>query len=67
MPIMYLLDIKSNVKKTSSPEVIQHVSEYFKCSTSEASEYVQLTDEKWLENILVSKGVDEKQVKKLIK
>jgi hypothetical protein len=59
--------VKSNVKKMSSPEALQHVSEYFKCSTSEASEYIQLTDEKWLENILLSKGVDEKQVKKLIK
>ena len=63
----YSAYIKSNVKKTSSPEVIQHVSEYFKCSTSEASEYINLTDEKWLENILVNSGVDEKQVKKLIK
>ena len=63
----YSAYIKSNSKKTSSPEVLQHVSEYFKCSTSEASEYIQLTDEKWLENILVTKGVDEKQVKKLIK
>jgi len=63
----YSAYIKSNVKKTSSPEVLQHVSEYFKCSTVEASEYIQLTDEKWLENILVSKGIDEKQVKKLIK
>ena len=63
----YSAYIKSNSKKTSSPEVLQHVSEYFKCSTVEASEYIQLTDEKWLENILVTKGVDEKQVKKLIK
>ena len=63
----YSAYIKSNSKKTLSPEVLQHISEYFKCSTSEASEYIQLTDEKWLENILVTKGVDEKQVKKLIK
>jgi hypothetical protein len=63
----YSAYIKSNSKKTLSPEVLQHVSEYFKCSTVEASEYIQLTDEKWLENILVTKGVDEKQVKKLIK
>jgi hypothetical protein len=63
----YSAYIKSNSKKTSSPEVIQHVSEYFKCSTSEAAEYIQLTDEKWLKNILTAKGIDEKQVKKLIK
>ena len=59
--------IKSTVKKTLPPEVLQHVSEYFKCSTVEAEEYIQITDDKWLENVLLSKGVDEKQVKKLIK
>ena len=63
----YSTYIKSNVKKLVNDEVLQHVAEYFECSTSEASEYIQLTDEKWLENILTSKGVDEKQVKKLIK
>ena len=55
--------IKSTVKKTLPPEVLQHVSEYFKCSTVEAEEYIQITDDKWLENVLLSKGVDEKQVK----
>ena len=29
--------------------------------------YKKITDDKWLENVLLSKGVDEKQVKKLIK
>lgn len=58
--------IKSNTK-TASTEVLTHVAEYFKCSTTEASEYINLTDEKWLENILVTKGVDEKEIKKLLK
>jgi hypothetical protein len=58
--------IKSNIKK-SSPEVAQHVAEYFKCSVNEAEEYISLTDEKWLENILITKGVDEKELKKLLK
>ncbi len=58
--------IKSNIKK-SSPEVAQHVAEYFKCSINEAEDYISLTDEKWLENILVTKGVDEKELKKLLK
>ena len=58
--------IKSSSKK-SKPEVVSHVAEYFECSLKEAEEYIQLTDEKWLENILVAKGVDEKETKKLIK
>jgi hypothetical protein len=62
----YSTYIKSNTKK-ASPEAAQHVAEYFKCSVSEANEYINLTDEKWLENILVTKGVDEKEIKKLLK
>jgi len=58
--------IKSNVKK-SSPEVAKHVSEYFECSLMEAEEYISLTDKKWLENILTAKGIDEKELKKLLK
>ena len=62
----YSAYIKSNMKK-SSPEVAQHVAEYFECSVSEANEYISLTDKKWLENILTTKGIDEKEIKKLIK
>jgi len=58
--------IQSNTKK-ASPEVAQHVAEYFECSVNEADEYISLTDKKWLENILTTKGIDEKEIKKLIK
>jgi len=62
----YSAYIKSNNKK-SSPEVAQHVAEYFECSLTEAEEYISLTDKKWLESILTTKGIDEKEIKKLIK
>jgi hypothetical protein len=62
----YSTYIKSNTKK-ASPEVAQHVAEYFECSVNEADEYISLTDKKWLENILTAKGIDEKEIKKLIK
>ena len=62
----YSAYIKSNTKKASL-EVAQHVAEYFECSVSEADEYISLTDKKWLENILTTKGIDEKEIKKLIK
>ena len=58
--------IKSTTKK-ASPEVAQHVAEYFECSLTEAEGYISLTDAKWLENILTVKGVDEKEIKKLLK
>jgi hypothetical protein len=58
--------IKSNTKKVSL-EASQQVAEYFECSLTEAEEYISLTDTKWLENILATKGVDDKQVKKLLK
>jgi hypothetical protein len=59
--------IKSNTKKLYSPELLKHISEQFECATSEAEEYIQMTDKKWLEEILTSRGVDEKEIKKLIK
>jgi hypothetical protein len=58
--------IKSNSKKPS-PEAAQYVSEYFECSLTEAEEYISFTDKKWLENILTVKGIDEDQIKKLVK
>jgi len=62
----YSVYIKPNNKK-SSPEAAQHVSEYFECSLVEAEEYISFTDKKWLENILTTKGIDEKEIKKLLK
>jgi len=62
----YSTYIKSNNKKASL-ESTQYVAEYFECSLSEAEEYISFTDKKWLENILISKGVDEKEIKKLLK
>jgi len=62
----YSAYIKSNTKN-ALPETAQHVAEYFECSVNEAEEYISLTDKKWLENILTTKGIDEKEIKKLLK
>jgi Golgi nucleoside diphosphatase len=59
--------IKSTTKKLYSPELLKHISEQFECATSEAEEYIQMVDKEWLEEILTSRGVDEKEIKKLIK
>jgi len=58
--------IKSNTKK-SSPELAKYVAEHFECSTKEAEEYIQLMDVEWVKGILVGKGIDEKEIKKLVK
>lgn len=62
----YSAYIKSTTKK-SYPEVNKYVAEYFECSSSEAEEYISYTDKKWLENILIAKGIDDKEIKKLLK
>jgi hypothetical protein len=59
--------IKSTTKKLYSPELLKHISEQFECATSEAEEYIQMTDKEWLEEILTSRGIDEKEIKKLLK
>jgi hypothetical protein len=59
--------IKSTTKKLYSPELLKHISEQFECATLEAEEYIQMTDKEWLEEILTSRGVDEKEIKKLLK
>jgi hypothetical protein len=59
--------IKSTTKKLYSPELLKHISEQFECATSEAEEYIQMTDKEWLEEILTNRGIDEKEIKKLIK
>ena len=58
--------IKSTNKNTT-PEATKYIAEYFECSLNEAEEYISFTDKKWLENVLVAKGIDEKELKKLLK
>lgn len=59
--------IRSNYKKTVNPELSKHVSEYFECSLGEADEYISLLRKEGVEDILIKKGLDEKEIKKLVK
>jgi hypothetical protein len=59
--------IRSTTKKLYPIELLKHISEQFECATSEAEEYIQMVDKEWLEEILTSRGVDEKEIKKLLK
>lgn len=58
--------IKSS-NKQPNPDLLKHISEFFQCSTREASDYIQLMDKKGIQEILEARGVDDKEVKKLLK
>jgi hypothetical protein len=57
--------IKSTNK--TKPEAAKYIAEYFECSLNEAEEYIALTGKDFVEDILLKKGIDEKEIKKLIK
>ena len=59
--------IRSNYKKAVNPELSKHVSEYFECSLGEADEYISLLRKEGVEDILIKKGLDDKEIKKLVK
>ncbi len=59
--------IKSTTKKSIDPELLRHVSEYFECSLGEADEYISLLRKEGVEDILIKKGLDDKEIKKLVK
>jgi len=59
--------IKSNKKSPINPELSKHISNYFECSTSEAEEYITLTDKEFIQDILTKQGIDEKEIKKITK
>lgn len=58
--------VKSKTKKYKA-EIPHYVSQYFECSLKEADEYIRLTDQKWIEGILTSMGLDNEDIKKLLK
>ena len=59
--------IRPNHKKSTNPELLKHVSEHFECSLGEADEYISLLRKEGVEDILIKKGIEEKEIKKLLK
>jgi hypothetical protein len=59
--------IKSSNKKSTNPELLKHVSEHFECSLGEADEYVLLLRKEGVEDILIKRGIEDKEIKKLLK
>ncbi len=63
---MFLKYIKSKNKK-SNKELLQYISGYFKCSFREADNYITILKNKGVKSILEEMGINEKEIKKLLK
>lgn len=58
--------VKSNCK-SSNDELVAKLADYFSCSLGEAEEYSTLLDKTGVESILSKMGINEKEIKKLVK
>jgi hypothetical protein len=63
---MFLKYIKSTKTKTRE-ELLQHLASYYECSLHEADEYYHMLHNDTIKSILKKKGVDDKEIKKLLK
>jgi hypothetical protein len=63
---MFLKYIKSNRTKTKD-ELLQHIASHYECSLREAYEYYHMHHSDTIKNILKKRGVDDKEIKKLLK
>ena len=63
---VFLKYLKSNRKKKNA-ELADYIAKYFECSLGEADEYIDILRDKGVIGILHEMGVDEKEIKKLLK
>jgi hypothetical protein len=63
---MWLKYIKST-KAKKQETLLKHVAAYYECSLGEAEEYVDILGDKGTFTILRKLGVDDKEIKKLLK
>ena len=58
--------IKSSKKKKQEP-LLKHIANYYECSLGEAEDYIYILKKEGIGYILEKSGVDEKEIKKLLK
>ena len=58
--------IKSKIKQPNK-DLVDYIKDYFKCSSKEAKEYIYLLDKPNISRILMSIGLEKKEITKLIK
>jgi hypothetical protein len=63
---MFLKYIKSTRAKTRE-ELLQHLASYYECSLREADEYYHMLHNDTIKGILKKRGVEDKEIKKLLK
>jgi len=63
---MFLKYIKSTRAKTRE-ELLQHLASYYECSLREADEYYHMLHNDTIKGILKKQGIEDKEIKKLLK
>jgi hypothetical protein len=63
---VFLKYLKSTRKKKNA-ELADYVAKYFECSLGEADEYIDILRDKGVTGILHEMGVEDKEIKKLLK
>lgn len=58
--------IKSNTKEPNK-ELVEELKEYFKVSIRETKEYIKMLDKQEIVYILSNRGLEEKEIKQLVK
>ena len=58
--------VKSNIKEPDK-DLTLHLKKYFNVSVREVKDYLKILDKKQVQNILSKQGLEEKEIKKLLK
>ena len=58
--------IKSKVKQPNK-DLVNHIKNYFECSSNEAKDYLNILDTTEINRILTNIGLDKKEIKPLLK
>ena len=58
--------VKSKVKHPNK-DLVDHIKDYFECSSKEAKEYINILATPEINRILANRGLDKKEIKPLLK
>jgi type I restriction-modification system DNA methylase subunit len=58
--------VKSKIKQPNR-DLIDHIKDYFQCSSKEAKEYISMLATTEINRILTNRGLNKKEIKPLIK
>jgi len=58
--------VKSSTKEPDK-DLVEYLKNYFKVSTREIKDYLKILDKKEIQSILSKQGLEEKEIKKLLK